>query len=384
MYNRITFENYKIFKNSQSLEIKPITVLFGKNNAGKSAVLNLPLLLASGFKGTTSEVLGQEFNQRYLYADIRDLVYNRANRALKIGVFDDINERSLEFSFFVDNDQEVKSHIEYWKYRNSDMVDVRSDVGHEVNFLFDGLFPRDYSVEKRLDLKGLNTFVDYIGNVRVVAERDMRISPITECSGWQGEKGYAHMLKDALLIQPELGPKVSRWFQETFPGWKIKVDSSGSPVFHVNVVNGNVETNIADAGFGISQSLPIVIRACRLCSQPTLIVLEEPEAHLHPAAQGNLGELIAMSTLEDLNKHYLIETHSFNFILRLRALIASGMIKKENVALYFVDYSVNENSSNLRRVSIDEKGRVSNWPIGVFEETYDEVVRIHNAKRQRK
>lgn len=56
--------------------------------------------------------------------------------------------------------------------------------------------------------------------------------------------------------------------------------------------------------------------------EPTLIVVEEPETHLHPAAHGDLAERFVDSFIEDSNKRYLIETHSQNFVLRLRRLIA--------------------------------------------------------------
>ena len=58
------------------------------------------------------------------------------------------------------------------------------------------------------------------------------------------------------------------------------------------------------------------------CNKETLIIIEEPETHLHPAAHANLGELVCDSVKNDPFKKYLIETHSLNFIMRLRRLIA--------------------------------------------------------------
>lgn len=95
--------------------------------------------------------------------------------------------------------------------------------------------------------------------------------------------------------------------------------------------------NILDAGVGIVQSLPIVIRAMEKCNKETLIIIEEPETHLHPAAHANLGELVCDSVKNDPFKKYLIETHSLNFIMRLRRLIAEGRLEKEKVSLYVSD-----------------------------------------------
>ena len=380
MYNKLTFEFYKIFKTKQVLEIKPITILFGKNNAGKSAVLKLPLILYGAIDGQSDEVVPADVKDETLYTDIRDLVYGRANRAVTLGAIDEGKGCDLNFSFYVDNEKDVKSQIEKWDFKRT--MYMTSYDGRDERVTFKGVMPQNLTEKERYDLKQLFPEVDYIGSIRYGAARDMRQKALVEDSGYGGINGYSHLLKDSQTAAHSLLDKVSRWYSDTFMGWGIEVDGSANPIFHINVTNGQIQTNIADAGFGISQSLPIVIRACRSCPRETLIVLEEPEAHMHPAAQGNLGELIAKSAKEDANKRYLIETHSFNFILRIRALVAAGVLEKEDVAIYYVDYNDKDKCSRLQKVDIDENGRVSNWPEGVFEETYDEIVRILNAQNK--
>ena len=382
MYTKITFENYKIFKNEQSLEIRPLTILFGKNNAGKSDILKLPLILADSLRGKSVEIASPEFNGKDLYTDIRDLVYGRATRAVRIGVDDKENDSHLNFSFYVDSDSEVKSHVEHWSLNAKNINRKIDNETGSVSFL--GAIPQILSSEERFEIDKMGVFVDYIGSIRLNHDlRDMRIKTIAECSGLDGEKGYYHLLKDSQTSSRTMLKKVSDWYAKTFAGWGIEVDGANNPVFHINVSNSLDQTNIEDAGFGIVQSLPVVIRACRPCARETLIVLEEPEAHLHPSAQGNLGELIAQSALEDKNKRYLIETHSINFILRIRSLIASGVLNMEDVAMYFVDYNDKAKSSSLKRIQINDEGKVSNWPKGLFEETYEEIMRIINARNKK-
>lgn len=129
--------------------------------------------------------------------------------------------------------------------------------------------------------------------------------------------------------------------------------------------------------------MPIVIRACRTCPEPTLIILEEPETHLHPAAHGNLAQLIAESTKNDSNKSYLIETHSINFIMRIRRMIAEGLLSVADVSMYYIEYDTETSSSNLRLVDVREDGSVSYWPKGVFEETLQETIAIKKAQSQK-
>jgi predicted ATPase len=128
-------------------------------------------------------------------------------------------------------------------------------------------------------------------------------------------------------------------------------------------------------------ALPLVVRSFMLAKEETLIVIEEPELHLHPAAHGNLAERFAKS-LVDKNKRYLIETHSQNFVLRLRALIAEGKIlNKDQLALYYVEYDEDTNESNLKLINIDDDGEVDYWPEDIFNESLYETIRIRKAQK---
>ncbi|MFN5772160.1 AAA family ATPase, partial [Flavobacterium sp.] len=77
MVSKIRFKNFKLFKNWQELEIKPITILIGKNNSGKTAVLKLPIIISEGLKGNINEAVKLEFDEIKLGSEYSDLVYNR-------------------------------------------------------------------------------------------------------------------------------------------------------------------------------------------------------------------------------------------------------------------------------------------------------------------
>jgi predicted ATPase len=113
--------------------------------------------------------------------------------------------------------------------------------------------------------------------------------------------------------------------------------------------------------------------------ESNLIIIEEPETHLHPAAHGNLAERFVDSYLEDKNRSYLIETHSQNFVLRMRRLVAEGKMKPEQIAIYYVDFDYEQNISNLEDIVVHEDGSVEKWPEGVFGEAVIEARAIMNA-----
>ena len=94
----------------------------------------------------------------------------------------------------------------------------------------------------------------------------------------------------------------------------------------------------------------------------------------------NLGELVCASVKNDPFKKYLIETHSLNFIMRLRRLIAEGRLEKEKVSLYYVDFEKEETASKLKKIEITPNGSVNDWPKGVFNETLEEAIAIRNSQ----
>ena len=97
--------------------------------------------------------------------------------------------------------------------------------------------------------------------------------------------------------------------------------------------------------------------------QKDLVVIEEPEAHLHPSMHGAIADLVISCSEKS---QVLIETHSENFILRLRRRIAEGALDPARLALVYVD-----EAHLARAINILETGETSDWPTGVFE--YDVV-----------
>jgi predicted ATPase len=91
---------------------------------------------------------------------------------------------------------------------------------------------------------------------------------------------------------------------------------------------------------------------------------------------------MAQEVVTDPHKRLLIETHSSNFILRLRRLVAEKKLKKEDVALYYVAFDADKASSALYPVDIKEDGGVSDWPSGVFGESYQETVKLRTAQHK--
>lgn len=366
MVSEIQFTNYKIFKEKQSLKLKPITILLGKNNSGKSAVAKLPLMIGNILNGERLnwkiKVGSDSKNSVELGSSLKDLIYNRSETGV------------LNLSI-IKNDDTIGCSI------NPNYGFLTLTLNEESIIFKDEIFTI------LLDDKYLSKFrfnFDYIGAIRVSPESDYQNSADKyDKIGIKGENAYPILIQDYLNDKKMLD-KVSAWYSEKFEGWRINIKKIDSSEIKYEVVfeNGSTSINIRQTGQGIHQVLPLIVRSYMLEKEPTLIVVEEPETHLHPAAHGDLAQRFVDSILEDNNKRYLIETHSENFVLRLRRLVAQRKIKPNDLAIYYVEYDKESKSSNLRQIEIDEFGNIPNddWPSGIFSEASLEVRGIINAQ----
>lgn len=372
MIDKISFKNYKIFKEKQTLELKPITVLIGKNNTGKSAVLKLPVLISEGLKGvpfnSNYKIDGDSENTIELGSDIQDLVYNRNEAG------------ALEFE--ISNQSEIievaynKQYGALLYKRNGKEEDISLK---KVNgFLVDG--------EK---ISELEFDIDYIEGIRVEPESHyIFFNNDLKLIGVKGQNTYQVLIED-FKSDERLVREVSEWYKNNFENWELEIIESKLETetnYTIAIKNSKLNAiNIKQAGQGIHQVLPIITRSFMNVVKPTLIVIEEPETHLHPAAHGNLAQRFVESYFQDKKKNYLIETHSKNFILRLQALVADPSVDFSNndIAVYYVDYIESEQVSYLKRLKIEEIGEFEEWPEEIFNESYRELLLLKQNQSKR-
>ena len=375
MINKISFKNYKSFKDRQELDLLPMTVFIGKNSAGKSAVMKLTTLIEDSLKGKTDAPLkwtGYE-NSVELGAEFEDLIYGRS-RTGKLEL--EMSDGARKLEVIIGSEKEAPK-VFSWKY-------------NEVEKLgFDNLF-KGFTLEtedKSLYIDPLFLNTDYIGPFRMTPLREfseLNLNATVQKIGYTGQDAYTVLLQDGLTTSHPLLNKVSEWYQANFEDWGVQINKDFAPFYQVEIIreHGVMRINLKDVGQGMSQALPLVVKAFMENDTPELIPIEQPELHLHPAAHGSLGELFVQS-LENKLKSYLIETHSQNFVLRLRRLIAEKKytwFTKDSLALYFIDFDEKKNTSTLRRININEKGEVDYWPGTIFSETLDETIALRDAQ----
>ena len=148
--------------------------------------------------------------------------------------------------------------------------------------------------------------------------------------------------------------------------------------FLIDEKNG-VEVQPPDVGTGISQILPVIVSA--LYFKEGIVAIEQPELHLHPALQAEIGDVFLLSALGENHNRFLIETHSEHLLLRIMRRMRETIngelpegvpqVTPKDVCVLFVQQK--GTSSTVRHLELDEEGQLLDaWPGGFFEEGYRE------------
>ncbi len=139
------------------------------------------------------------------------------------------------------------------------------------------------------------------------------------------------------------------------------------------------EVMVTDVGFGVSQILPILV-LCYYVPEGSVILLEQPEIHLHPSVQAWLADVF-IDVVKNRNVQIIVESHSEHLLRRLQRRIAEEQIKADETALYFC--RMDNSASEIEKLDIDMFGDIKNWPRDFFGDEIGEVVAKAEAAMHR-
>lgn len=409
---RMAVENYRCFKERQEIELRPITVILGKNNSGKSALTRLPLLLETGIRTDSTlpldlDLLGDD------PPDYLDLVYGQnphrplhlefsvsaghgLSRRIDVKVtIQNISEQQIQFvsdfevrygpkteKYEWDQESVETGRIKYVHTLNGQIV-ARHD---EQRFI--GLLPMARKDSVSFSSKYFRQFFDQIYYLGPYRHRPARLSRLPSkmpgTVGASGEAAVGMLINDAVRGDGALLDQVNDFLMENLIGWAVEVHRQG-PLFSIKLRSaddGDLSVNLLDAGTGVAQMLPLLVQRAQDTiappTRPTLQIIEEPELHLHPAAHALLADLFIAGIQGTNTVRFLIETHSETMLLRLRRRVAERKITPSQIAVYFVEHD--GRSATARRIQIDDLGNLDYWPTGVFSEDFEETKKLAEAQ----
>lgn len=411
--------NYRCFAERQEVQLRPVTVVLGRNNSGKSALVRAPLVLSTGIHTDSSSPLDLDVLTEQIVDSFGNLLYGarpHGSLHVQLTVQGDDGE-SVQVDARIQNIDEYRMQIVSSLRFSAGGIDldlewepedppeephnytlrVGSGTYSGVKVEFHGILPigvdfigdvPDQYVEKLLECAGRVRAgfdsIRYLGPFRDRPSRLYRL-PVRMPTdvGTSGENTASILASDSTRQQGQLLRQLNDALGGNLLGWSIDVvERSG---MHAVVLRSQddetLEINLADTGTGIAQALPIFVQRAldvlKPAPRPVLEIIEQPELHLHPAAHAPLADLY-LQAARDTNVRFLIETHSETFLLRLRRRIAERQVSPDSVAVYFVDNT--GGSASARRINIDADGNLDYWPEGVFSEDYDETREILKAQ----
>jgi predicted ATPase len=427
MIKKIYAKNYRAFE-ELDIDLSKINLFFGPNNSGKSSILSIINVLSQTLNSSdhTVPLLLRGANEDL--GTYRDLVFNHdVTKEITIGIHSRQNVTyfakklksdyltgiiELKFGFrpkrhevilnninmrLLENNMELK--IEKPKSPNSKnyyltysrFEDTVQNKKRKIHF-FDHFLPNlSYDLVDSDSLQYIRVFimnfvrelksVEFIGPFRVPPYRSYMFSGESPASvGVHGDRAIDIMVMDHLKQRGKekrnIVNKISDWFKACGISEKINIRTLSEKHFEVVLSHlaSESEDNLMDVGYGCSQVLPILVAGFNLGAD-SLLLVQEPEIHLHPKAQAELGTFFYELAQKSIQT--IIETHSEHLMLRLQAHVAdkNSSLNPDDVRVYYV-YSEN-GSRKIRKMELNEDGFFKDpWPEGFFPERYAEAKKI--------
>ncbi|OQX97131.1 MAG: hypothetical protein B6I24_09735 [Bacteroidetes bacterium 4572_128] len=363
MIKNIKVENFKSLKDI-SVQMSNLNLFTGMNGMGKSSLIQVLLLLRQSHTK----------NKLFLNGDL-----------IEIGNVKDAlcdSRITNEMIFELQNEDDIFKLNFKFKDKDNDFF----DTGKEINFKNIALFEEkkfQYLNAERLAPKRYNeTNFDKINHKQLGKHGEYAIHYLYEN---QHEDIFIEELAKAITnpyqdvdnikIDYSLKSQLEAWLSEVSPNIVTK------PEYYreLNIVSsffaykqkGKTDTNsyrATNIGFGISYILPVVL-SILIAEKDDIVIIENPEAHLHPKGQTALGELMAIAGQNGVQ--LFIETHSDHIFDGIRIATKQGKIQTEKVNVLFFDRDEKEHITKIEKIEIDEDGRFAKEPPKNFFDEFE-------------
>lgn len=374
MITNLYIKNFKILKDVD-ISLCNLNVISGKNSVGKSSLIQVLLLLRQSFEKGTLIDSGLLLQGDFVKIGKGRDAFTR-----------DAEEEYMQFALNWLDGSEL--NLSYSYKQKSDLQEVRS------------VFPKSVTVDNLRIQSIFNSNFTYLSADRITPEDTYPVSDYhvntLKTLGIRGEytphflTEFEHfIIEEKSILHPlsasnTLLLQVSAWMCEISDGIKIGTKmieeiNGVSLTYEFVTENGYTDKfSPRNVGFGLTYILPVVT-ALLSAQKGDILLIENPEAHLHPAGQSAMGKLISL--VAQTGVQLFIETHSDHILNGIRASVAKGNIDNTNVALFYFskDEELKKHEVEIATPFIDEKGRIDEWPKGFFDEWDNQLDDLLNS-----
>jgi hypothetical protein len=379
MIGSIHLKNLKCF-DSLLIDLAPFTIFCGFNSAGKSTALQALLLLSQTLQGHRTSSLRLNGPLTALGSPAEVLGRSGASVPLTLGLsVGDDSELLWEF-----NASEDRRFLEVntLKFRHGATVEIMAADD------LDGLRPKDKgdvvdAVLGRLEkLVYLSAARDIENDVFPIPQgNDLEIGNVGSIG--QFASWWFHHQEDAAVpaqrccglveTSSTLRQQVNSWASHLF----AQAELNSVPIPKTGLIRLELKTGLtsdwsrpANNGYGVSYAFPILVGGLVSPADQTIII-DSPEAHLHPRGQSRMGSFLAQMAASGVQ--ILVETHSDHFLNGVRIALRERLIKPEDVAIYFF---TGREEAQVVRLSVSQDGNVSDWPEGFFDQSEKDLANL--------
>jgi predicted ATPase len=444
MLTHLKLDNFKIWRSTGPLRLAPLTLLLGTNSSGKSSLIQSLLLIRQTVKSDDPNLdlnLGNPDNDisngsgkpdSVTLGQFQDVLCRSASASSSTPA----TQFGIEFRWAEEPDG-TDSSLFSARYRKG------TGNSAELNYLRLGKEAQGFTVQRRkagiyklnlanqrrtlgqsAEYRPERSFaftaatlaklgeraetimsvapelldelsrIIYLGPVRRLAQRDyVWAGRMPAHIGDDGAKAINALIASGVEYQKQrkagteingealLFEQTIHWLCSMNLADDLAVKQLGrSARYELHVINHGEASNLKDVGVGVSQVLPVIVAA--LFAQPGhIVIIEEPESHLHPLAQSQLAELFSQVSHEH-GVQFIIETHSEHLLTRLQRRVAEQTIEPEQLAIYFVERDGTK--ARINALQLDEYGEISNWPDNFFGDEMGDIAARTMAAMQRK
>jgi predicted ATPase len=385
LIDRIDLRNFKCFK-SLKLQLGHLTLLTGLNAAGKSTTIQSILLLAQTLR---AKEWGTDLwlNGALLQLGTPGDVITQSADSIELGLSSGLSSCTWTFNAIEREDERVL------RASKLEVTDGASQT-YEVKEKLRQLLPDNVRAPALRNVLNEIRQTIYVSAIRQVqtevfpAPEDP--DPIHADVGAVGEYApwWFHHHDDSEVEAGRRVPggesiatlrgQVNAWLQDLFPG----AEANTQTVTRSRLVRLELRTAKTDdwrrpsnTGYGLSYAFPILVAG--LCAKPgQLLIVDSPEAHLHPRGQSRIGRFLSQVAASGVQ--VIIETHSDHLLNSLRLAVRDGVLKPEVTNVHFFDprLQVDSTATQVVSISIDLRGNLSSWPGGFFDQSESDLANL--------
>lgn len=393
MITNLKISNFKSLK-EVDLELKNLNLLTGLNSTGKSSVIEIlrilrqygmiDELLLRGEIDISSNLLYSQQIRFYTEVDFEDnknLLVTSAHSTLP----NSFNGNKLNVDLFLKSPLPDGQIFSQQFSRNTDDVNATGS---------------NYYLQTRLNEESLfNNKYQYLNTERLFLKEkfyniNTKVALTDKMLGEKGEHtafylnvyGLEKRIDYPILLHPKVESnyllhQVNAWLSEISPNISVVTELKEDTI-RIFFKYGNMEVEPKNVGFGLSYVLPVIV-ALLTAEKGKLIIIENPESHIHPRGQAELGRLIALAAQTEAQ--IIVETHSDHILNGIRVAVKEKLVSPDKVVSYYFKRDEEENCSQITPVIINEKGKLfkktndgtsAELPKGFFDEWTNSMFKL--------